>query len=122
MSFNLTEEPKLKLEDIQCVLVDDVPLEIEELEGLSIKILTGAYLRSTVFFENKEINDQYSALRYITSDFPRTKEMENTSIHMTIEYSQPQGQKCKMIRLQAADGSVGAILYLYFFADFFTSS
>lgn len=50
------------------------------------------------------------------------KEMENTSIYMTIEYSQPQGQKCKMIRLQAADGSVGAFLYLYFFADFFTSS
>lgn len=70
--FKLTEEPKLKIEDIRALVIDDISLEVNELDGVATKILIGSYLNQSIFFTNEEMNDQYSALRYIIAEFPRS--------------------------------------------------
>ena len=51
--FSFTREPRLQVSDIRAAVIDDAPLEVELLEGLPIKILTGAYLQDSVFLWNK---------------------------------------------------------------------
>ena len=69
--FQFTEEPELKLEDIRALVIDDVPLDISDLKGLAIKILSASYLDDSIFFKNRELADQYSVIHYMNGSFPR---------------------------------------------------
>lgn len=71
-AFNFAESPKLTTDDVKALVVDDAPLDIPSFDNFSIKVLIGNYLDDSVFFNNKEIANQYNAINYINSDYPAT--------------------------------------------------
>lgn len=70
--FHISEEPRLALDSIRALVIDDAPLDIAEFHGLPIKLLIANYLDDSVYFKNRELSDQYNAIAYVNESFPRS--------------------------------------------------
>lgn len=70
--YSLAEAPKLQLEDVRALIVDDAPIDIPSFDNLSIKIIISNYLDDNIFFGNKDTADWYNPIGYLTEDYPRT--------------------------------------------------
>lgn len=70
--FQFTEEPKLQLENIHALIIDDAPLDIDHFDNFSIKMLIANYLDDSIFFGNKALANQYNPMNYFTASYPRS--------------------------------------------------
>lgn len=70
--FDFEEEPKLTLNELKAIVVDDAPLNIPTFDSLSLKLMIANYLDDSIFFNDEEKATTYNPINYITSYYPNT--------------------------------------------------
>ena len=58
----------LSLEQVSAVVVDDAPIDYENMT-LNCKLLIGNYVKGSIYFNEDELN-RYECIPHMTSDYP----------------------------------------------------
>lgn len=76
--YDLTQEPNLKLSDIQAMVIDDAPWNLPS-DDIKLNLLMANYLNDTLFFQKKDLIKQTNPIPYLTADFPRSIMLAGTA-------------------------------------------